>query len=135
MRKLGVLSVQKATKKVAERELSKQKGKTWDACSKFVRARDQFCVCCGSPFNLQAGHVIKRGRGNTLFDLTNVNAQCNSCNIRHNHYPEFYINWYIAKYGQARYDQLVFDSWQTKDWTVDELKQLEAEFKAMKEAL
>lgn len=130
-KKIGQKSVDSAKKKGSE--LRKQMGATWKEFSLYIRARDKFCVCCGSPFNLQAGHLIKRGRGTTLFDETNVNAQCNSCNVRHNNYPEFYTNWWLAKYGQEAYDQLVAKSWELKtDWTVAELKELEERYKTLK---
>ena len=118
----------KITKKVIAAQLRKQKAKTWDAMSLFVRARDKHCVLCGSPFNAQAGHLIKRGRGSTIFDETNVNQQCQNCNIKHNNFPEFYTNWWIAKYGQEAYDDLVRRSWQIKDWTLEELQLIEGSF-------
>ncbi len=95
--------------------------------SKIVRLRDGRCVCCGSRENLQCGHLIKRGRMSTRFDLVNCNCQCSRCNYKHNHYPEYYTDWFVLTYGVDKYHELFRRSWQTKDWTLTELTELKEE--------
>lgn len=90
----------KSERKALEKELDR-------LTSLIVRKRDGFCVTCGSRDNLQCGHLIKRGRKWTRWDLRNCNCQCASCNIKHNYYPEIYTEWFIGKYGLDLYKSLV----------------------------
>ena len=92
--------------------------------SLYIRNRDKKCVCCGATENLQNGHLIKRGRKSIRFHEKNCNCQCASCNIKHNHYPEFYTNWFIKKYGQAEYEALIEQSKELKKFTIMELEEL-----------
>jgi hypothetical protein len=79
-----------------------------------VFLRDGHCVCPapenGHHFILQPGHLISRGAKSVKWDLYNVNTQCKSCNLLHEHRPEIYTNWFIKKFEQERYDRLVKDS-------------------------
>lgn len=78
-----------------------------DLVRKIIRKRDKQCVTCGTTKNLQVGHLIKRGKKSVRWDLTNCNAQCASCNLRHNYYPEHYQIWYLERYGLYAYQFLV----------------------------
>lgn len=92
--------------------------------SRIVRLRDKWCVICGSPYNLEAGHIFGRGRQSLRWDPFNVFAICHSCNQRdvRDHAP--YRNWFIGKYGQEKFDELERRSYQTADWSIFELQEL-----------
>ena len=91
----------KITRKGLVRKLDK-------AVSVFVIARDKYCVCCGTSQNLTAGHLFSRVAYSTRWDLTNVFAQCLSCNLRHEYDPYPLTNYYLLKFGKLAYDKLHF---------------------------
>lgn len=97
--------------------------------SLFIRNRDKRCVCCGSTYNLQNGHLIKRGKKAVRFDEKNCNCQCRSCNYKHNQYPEYYTRWFIFKYGKNEYDKLIERSIPLKQFTVSELEEIIRKYK------
>jgi len=77
--------------------------------SDYVRAKDRFCVVCGSTNQLGSGHVFSRKAYNTRWDITdngNVHCQCWSCNYRHvrDQYP--YFKWYQDRFGMKKFDKL-----------------------------
>jgi len=115
--------------------LSVQIKKTDKAMSEYVRAKTPYCVLCGTTERLTAGHLITRTAKSVRFSLDNVFTQCASCNFLHEHRPERFTDWYIKKFGVEAYGGLVEHSKQIRKWTVDELKELEEQFKSMKEAL
>ena len=81
-----------------------------DLVRAIIRKRDNACVTCGKTREqgrLDVGHLIKRGKHSVRWDLTNCNAQCSGCNLRHNHYPEYYEMWFIKKYGPLAYMNLI----------------------------
>lgn len=88
-------------------------GKYWEAYSEYIRARDGFrCVMKDIPGHvcagvLQAGHIIPRGKRAIKYDERQVFAQCSGGNKAHHHWPQEYTNWFIQKFGQQVYDELV----------------------------
>jgi len=87
----------KIAMKVKERKpksIAKLKKEALDVFSKYIRLRDSLkttgdpnyckCITCTilkSPKELHAGHFIDRRHSPTLFDETNVHAQCPRCNV------------------------------------------------------
>jgi hypothetical protein len=51
--------------------------------SKIVRARDPYCVTCGTTENLSCSHWIPRRFWSVRWDLRNCNTQCFACNGAH----------------------------------------------------
>ena len=102
-----------------------------DLVSKIVRLREGRCITCGTNKNLTCSHLIKRGRASVRFDLDNCNCQCASCNFKHNHYPEFYTDWFVSTKGVELYHDLFERSWQTKNWKIPELIEKKLELEAM----
>lgn len=93
------------SKKLAYPKLLKKADKIF---SVWIRNRDDNrCVVCGSDYRVQCGHLIKRGKKRLRFSELNCNAQCASCNFKHNSYPEPYTAWFINKYGKDSYLKLV----------------------------
>jgi len=87
-------------------------------CRLIIKKRDTHCVTCGKgreQTRLDVGHLIKRGKHSVRWDLTNINAQCSGCNKRHNQWPEHYEVWYMTKYGQAAYLDLIGRAWKPID--------------------
>ena len=95
-----------------------------DLVSLIVRARDKYCVTCGTRERLTCSHLIKRGRAATRFDLVNCNCQCSACNQRHNYYPEHYTNWFLYVYGTEKYRELIKSAGEVKKWTLSDLREL-----------
>jgi len=94
-----------------------------------VVLRDGFCVC-PKPENghtdvMQPGHIISRGKEAIKWDLRNVHCQCSGCNMRHEHYPEIYINWYIETFGAESWAVLFNDREKVAKLTIDDLERLE----------
>ena len=116
-------------KKIKKTARQKAVKKADAAMSLYVRARDKRCVLCGTPYRLQAGHLIRRGKWSVRYDERNVFCQCAGCNKRHNYYPEFYTNWWINRFGQEAYDKLVRDSQKLKHYTTAELLEIAEYFK------
>ena len=50
--------------------------------SKYVIAKYDSCVCCGSKSQPTAGHLFSRSAYSTRWDLENVYRQCWPCNYR-----------------------------------------------------
>lgn len=71
-----------------------------------VIKRDGLCVVCGTRKNLQPGHLFSRVAYSTRWDLTNVYAQCRSCNFRHEFDPYPLVNYFIEIWGRAKLDTL-----------------------------
>ena len=94
--------------------------------SKYVRMRDGKCVTPSPKCTkvLQCSHLIRRGKGATRFDLRNCNCQCSYHNYLHNYSPEIYTQWFINKFGENVYNELVNRSNKIKKYTRLELENL-----------
>lgn len=113
--------------------------KAQKACNEYIRERDKHlpCISCGRHHNGQyhAGHFIPAGRGAALrFDERNIFKQCSPCN---NH-----LSGNIGEYRKALIVRLGLEvvEWlesnhEIRKWTIDELKQIESEYKDKLKAL
>lgn len=84
--------------------------KLWKVFSLYIRKRDKgICFTCGNRLEIkqcQAGHFFSRGHHAIKYDEKNVHAQCLPCNVfKHGNLHEYHRN-FIARYGQAAYDDL-----------------------------
>lgn len=137
----------KPTKKVKTKKRIAKRGKTPfkklmikadDVFSLWIRTRDKFrcyaedipeerAKCKGS---IQCCHLIERTKKIIRFDEANCNAGCSHHNYIHDQgfhsSPEIYTNWFVKKYGQQKYDDLVTKSIQfrEKKWTRQELEEI-----------
>ena len=116
---------------------SSAKKKAWSACSKYVRnlhSRDGICTCytCGvsKPVpDMQAGHAIQ-GRGNSiLFETDGIRPQCAGCNVWQGGRLDVFIPKLIDEVGRQRYDELLGLKGKPKSFTVEELLEVESEYK------
>lgn len=66
------------------------------------------CSLCGNPTKKrQWSHLISGRKHSVRWNPINIFSQCRGCNIRHEHYPEYYTAWWIRRYGEANYQDLV----------------------------
>ena len=117
--------------------LKRAKERAWNACSKYVRhkhSRAGLCTCytCGvsKPVSdMQAGHAIQ-GRGNSiLFETDGIRPQCAGCNVWQGGRLDVFIPRLIDEIGRERYDELLALKSKPKSFTVDELLEIESEYK------
>jgi hypothetical protein len=108
---------------------------TWQAMSRFVRARDNYkCVTCGGVGG-EAGHYQHNSErnqslgGNALwFDARNVHAQCTHCNKFLSSNPEPYALYLEQKYGFGILQELNALYQTGKKWTRAELEEKRKSF-------
>jgi hypothetical protein len=106
--------------------------KTWkrlakkadQACSKAVRTREGKCFCCGGKNILQCGHLITKSRTIIRYHVLNMHAQCRTCNMLHELYPERYILKFIQKYGVLSFYELVILSYKKAVYGLDDLQKV-----------
>ena len=115
-----------------------QKDHTWDACSKYIRMKDADvqgyveCYTCGKKYfwkKIQAGHAFG-GRGNSvLFDTDIIRPQCYACNcINHGRYDVFIPKLEREK-GSKFIQEKSREHEQDKEYSIEELKAMEEDFK------
>lgn len=107
------------------------------AFNRMIRARDagMACIDCGKPFEPQkhggavdAGHYLSRGSAPHLrFNENNCFAQRKNCNRPGGTTREKFRAGVIDRIGLAAVEELESDQSFPK-WTIDELKQMKAEF-------
>ena len=90
------------------------------------------CYTCGvsKPVSdMQAGHAIQ-GRGNSiLFETDGIRPQCAGCNVWQHGRLDVFIPRLIDDIGRQRFDELLALKSQPKTYTVDELLDIESEYK------
>lgn len=94
------------------------------AVSDYVIRRDRECVLCGTFLNLTCGHVFSRTSYSTRWDERNVACQCRGCNLRHEHDPYPFFDWYQKKHGKAAFDRLHRDYSTVKKYSNADLAHL-----------
>lgn len=128
-----VFRPKKRKKKTSRQLLEKQA----DALVReIVLKRDGFCVCPppkkGHSDILQCGHLITRGKESVKWDLYNCNAQCSSCNGRHEHYWHYYEDWFLLEFGKEERLRISKDSDAGRKLSPYELEKLCGELTAIK---
>jgi hypothetical protein len=118
--------------------LGKLKKKVWALCSKYIRLKyaDEYgrekCTTCNEVKHwkeMQAGHFAP-GRNNAiLFDHRGIHPQCYACNIcKHGNLIEYY-DFMLKTYGQEIVDDLKRLQHTSKQFTLQELLDLEEFYK------
>ena len=117
------------------------KTKTWNALSKYVRARDKQCVTCKIEGKwepaTQAGHYrhntdkpTQNLGGNELwYNEKNINGQCASCNLYKSGNLVPYAIYMQKTYGDGILDEIQALWLKPKKWSREELKEKEEYFK------
>lgn len=94
----------KATKKPSKR---KSLVKKLDVLfSLYIRARDGYCVTCGSVEAPTNGHLFTSMAYSTRWDEENCWQQCWGCNYKHEFDPYPFTEFVRRKLGQKKYDAL-----------------------------
>lgn len=105
------------------------------AFNAYIRARDAGlpCISCGchdGQGKRNAGHYRPAGINTALrFDERNCNGQCERCNTYLSGNLSNYRAGLLVKIGAAELEELD-SSHDIKRWTIDELKEIKAEYKA-----
>ena len=116
--------------------LQRQKIKTEKAAKDFVKARDKYiCQKCNAHVegaNAHASHVIPVSAGNQFrYDPLNMKCMC-----YHHHINWWHKNpveageWFKEKFPE-RHEYLFSKPKETVKFTIDELRNMEKDFKAM----
>ena len=126
-----------AIKKPKYKSTAKLKKEALEVFSQYIRLRDSLrttgdlnyckCITCTilkSPKELHAGHFIDRRHSPTLFDETNVHAQCPRCNVYLDGNILEYRRQIIKLYGEGYDIKLEEKAMGTKKFTRDELMEL-----------
>ena len=105
------------------------------ACHEYIRYRDRElgCISCGTTDDVQyaAGHYRPSGVNSALrYSELNIHKQCNKyCNSANSGNLIAYRANLILKMG-ADVVQWLDDNHEVKRWTIDELKAIQAHYKA-----
>lgn len=98
--------------------------------SVWIRTRDNYtCVLCGSKLNPCCGHLLKRGKHSTRFDEKNCSCLCRNCNFLDELDHDLYVSWFLEKYGEKEYLELVRKGHTIKKWSRDELEEMLLRYK------
>lgn len=106
--------------------------------NKYCRLRDTQgiganCISCGSwkeHDQMDGGHFIPTTSGALRFDERNINAQCTKCNRFLHGNARGYYKGMIVKYGLDVVEELESREGGTYKWTIAELEEREAYYKA-----
>jgi len=105
-----------------------------EACHAYIRERDKNlpCVSCGRHHDGQyhAGHYRPSGVNSAIrYDDRNIHKQCAPCNNHKSGNLSEYRKTLIVRLG-VDVVQWLDDNHEIKKWTIDQLKAIEAEYKA-----
>jgi hypothetical protein len=106
------------------------------AFSLYIRRRDGFiCFTCGHTGReadgvMQCGHLITRSKYSVRWDEDNAFCQCRGCNMKHEYFPEIFTSRYIHICGIEMYESLVLKSNTPRKYTIGEIRDIAAEYKA-----
>lgn len=121
-----------ATQKAKEPSMKELRESTQRLVNKYVRLRDAKlpCISCGKYKPLVAGHFWTQGaHGFLRYNLDNIHGQCISCNSwRSGNLNEYRLRL-IRKIGQVGIDMLDSLAHCNRDWTREELYDIQDEMK------
>lgn len=134
------------SKSVCDMRYKGIKGRMWKVFSDYIRGRDfkkynGQCISCGKITQydqFQAGHFAPAGNCGfaLLFDETNVNGECNTCNGFDKGHLIGYKNRLLQRYGkktvealEKKYGDSHFKGVTTKNWTKKEYEAKIIEYK------
>lgn len=119
------------------------KKRVWSVFSRYIRTKysvNGLCTCftCGTvkPINqMQAGHGISGRRNSILFLEEIVRPQCYGCNVGQGGMYEVFVPKLIDLYGRCGYEEFVRLKNTSVKFTVEDLLDMEADFKSRIEDL
>jgi hypothetical protein len=90
-------------------------------------------VTCGKTKHfkeMQAGHFIPKKKGNAVYFVEeNIHPQCYQCNINLGGYGAMYNKYMLEMYGQEKIDELLNLAKTKLKFTVDDLIDIENDYK------
>tara|TARA_X000001036_G_scaffold334292_1_gene313204 strand:+ start:3505 stop:3882 length:378 start_codon:yes stop_codon:yes gene_type:complete len=98
--------------------------------SKYIRARDKYCVICGSSDQANNGHLFSRRHYATRWSELNCNQQCYPCNFKHTMDFVPYTQWFIKKHGQEVFDELYCTFKRPRKYYNNEIEELIETYKS-----
>ena len=129
-------------RKVKQPSKATIKRKAWYSFSKYIRIRDCLkttrtlthgkCITCEKLLSISfcdAGHFVSRRHNSTLFDEKNCHLQCRYCNRYLNGNLLEYRRQIIKLYGEGVDIELEDKALVTKQYSVDDLTELEKYYK------
>lgn len=149
----GKIYLEKITLKITKPRLDLQQAKkeskqnkslsyliqnTVNICHEFIRLRDKgkSCISCGEPWHsdFQAGHFYKAELYSSLkFDETNINGQCQGCNLYKDGNESGYRVGLIKRYSKGYLDLLdskaLLDKKKVFKWDRVKLKEIQDYYK------
>ena len=126
-------------KAILDTDIKHWKKKASVACHEYIRERDKLlpCVSCQRHHTGQyhAGHYRPSGVNSALrYDERNIFKQCSPCNLHKSGNLGEYRRHLISRLGIEVVEWLDNNS-EIKKWSIDELKAIEAKYKAKLKAL
>lgn len=76
------------------------------AFSIYVRAKEPFCVCCGSSDQLQCGHLFSRVFTSLRWEEMNAATQCARCNMNHEQHAEPFRRVMVGRHGEDAIEKM-----------------------------
>jgi len=95
-----------------------------------------YCVCCTCGVRrhyktMDAGHFISRKHNATAFDSMNCHPQCKKCNLYLDGNQIAYYQYMEQSHGRTMINRLIQQSKTPRIYTIDELREMRAEFRRM----
>ena len=127
-------------------KLSTVKKRLWKLVSEYIRRKASddngyvTCVTCGvvRQWNddIDCGHFIPKSRGNAIYFVEeNLHCQCKRCNLMEGGNFENYYPYMVEMYGIEKVEELTALSRTTVKFSVNDLLEMEAEYKELLENL
>src|SRR3990167_9589243 len=101
--------------KIKKKSLSKEKKKTWSACSQYTRLKhadkNGYCICytCRAKLywkEIQAGHGFSGRNNSILFEEDIIRPQCYGCNICNSGRLDVFTRNLRKELGEKRFEEL-----------------------------
>ena len=110
VRSLEILAEEGATNYYANR----RKKMTMKVCtdladyafSLYIRKKEPYCSCCGSPDQLQCGHLFSRVFTSLRWEEMNAATQCARCNMNHEHHSEPFRRVMVSRFGEEDIEKM-----------------------------
>ena len=111
----------------------KETRKDFQKMRRFESAVDGYCQCitCNRkypPGQMDGGHFIHKNAA-TRFVEINVQSQCRKCNYYEHGRPLEFEAFLVEVHGQKKVDELRELAKTIKVWTINELKEMRAEYR------
>lgn len=119
----GERDVKRTRAKKTKRQVAVKHADDWFA--KYIKARDRYCVTCGSDYMLQCSHLFQGRHYSTRWREDCAFAQCKGCHHSHHNKSQLLLIRYAEKgYSPAWVDELKRRDNEKVDMSSDEIMAL-----------